>query len=148
MIRNALLEMTLCSSAKETLNKLRWDALVDGVTFSLYIPKWRVPNPWPGHIWVQVLPRRQDCDDLPNLSRNDVDADSTTRKEPIVVTVSRYSEHTETIRYTPGGDREDWEIGEPYVPKSIAGEHDSLRLIVMWDITSRGAFLDFNKVPS
>jgi hypothetical protein len=146
MIKNALLEMTLGSSAKETANKLRWDALVDGVTFSLYIPKWRVPNPWPGHIWVLVLPRRQEGDDLPNLSKDDVEADSTTRKEPIVATVSRYSEHTETVRYTPGGDRDDWEIGEPYVPRTIAGEHGLLRLIIMWDITSRGAFVDFSKV--
>lgn len=29
---------------KETENKYRWDADIDGVRFELYIPKWRVPD--------------------------------------------------------------------------------------------------------
>ena len=41
---------------KETDNKVRWTADVDGVTFSLYVPKWRVPEPWPSRIRVTVVP--------------------------------------------------------------------------------------------
>ena len=34
-------------SSKQTDLKLRWDSYVDRVLFELYIPKWRVPRPWP-----------------------------------------------------------------------------------------------------
>src|SRR5258708_19137135 len=37
VIRNLLLEMNLFDAAKETDNKLCWDAVVEGTTFSLYI---------------------------------------------------------------------------------------------------------------
>ena len=52
MIDKVLIEMTRLEAAKETDNKLRWDVDIDDTRFSLYIPKWRVPQPWPSRIWV------------------------------------------------------------------------------------------------
>jgi hypothetical protein len=40
-------EVALMDPSKTTDNKLRWQADVEGVNFKLYIPKWRVPRPWP-----------------------------------------------------------------------------------------------------
>lgn len=144
MVKDALLEMTLFDSTKQTEKKLRWDANVEGVGFALYIPKWRVPQPWPSRIWVGVTPRRKSCEDPPNLSRQDVEADSTLTHEPLVATVAWREEHTRTIRYTPVGvDSECWEIGEPYVPIPLTwGGAERLRVIVLWDFTSRGCFED------
>ncbi len=34
----------------------------------------------------------------------------------IVAVVGRAREHTETVRFAPRGDPEQWEIGEPYTP--------------------------------
>src|SRR5437899_1417182 len=116
MIRNPMLEMNIFEAAKETTNKLRWDANVDGTTFSLYIPKWRVPDPWPSRIWVNIFPRRAEGADLPNVTQAAIHSDSTLRHEPIVATVEKVSELSNTIRYAPTGDQSEWEIGEPYVP--------------------------------
>lgn len=115
MRNHPLLEMamTQLDEAKETFNKIRWDAYVGNVIFSLYIPKWRVPEPWPSSIWVKILPRRQGGDDAPNLSQNDIESNSEFKQEPIVATVSRYSSHSRTDRYSPLGPVETWEIGSP-----------------------------------
>ncbi len=141
MIENALLEMRLFESAKETENKLRWDTLVSGTKFSLYIPKWRVPNPWPSRIWIDVRPRRAEAHDAANLQRSDVEDDPCLTLEPIVVSLRKVSVHTQTIRYCPTGDAKLWETGEPYIPTEMTfGKSERLRLLVLWDVTSRGSF--------
>jgi len=135
------IEMTLFESAKVTENKLRWDVEVNGVTFSLYIPKWRVPRPWPSRICVRITPRRNEGTDEPNLSSVDATNDPVLTHEPIIATVTMFKKHTNTIRYRPVGEAEKWEIGEPYIPFSLTADAtEKLRLIVFWDISSRGAF--------
>jgi hypothetical protein len=141
MIRTLLLEMNQLEAAKETVNKLRWDLDVDGTRFSLYIPKWRVPEPWPSRICINIFPRRATCDDLPNVTQTDVSNDGTLRQEPIVATVLSVEEMTKTIHYRPVGDQKEWEIGEPYIPFALTDDRSQrLRLIVQWDLTSRGMF--------
>jgi hypothetical protein len=138
---NRNVQMHLFQSAKETENKLRWDADVDDTRFSLYIPKWRVPEPWPSRIWIDVIPRRAESLDPANLTPADVEADDTLRLEPIVATIERFKEHSQTTRYRPTGDPHTWEIGEPYIPFVLTCERcERLRLIVLWDVTSRGLF--------
>lgn len=133
------IEMTLFDSAKETENKLRWDCYVDGTLFALYIPKWRVPKPWPKTIAVQIVQRRAECSDEANLTGEHLEADPTLSLEPIVATVRKVSVHTKTVRYDPIASV--WEIGSPYVPDSMTFDSaELLRVIVNWDLVSRGAF--------
>jgi hypothetical protein len=47
-------EIALMSPSKETDNRLRWWADVEGVAFKLYVPRWRVPVPWPVRLEVIV----------------------------------------------------------------------------------------------
>ena len=141
MIQNALLEMQLFDSAKETDNKLRWDAYIDGTKFSLYIPKWRVPEPWPSRVWINVVLNRSNADDPPNMTPADVNADPTIRHEPLIASIDKFREHTQTTRYRPTGDPSAWEIGEPYIPFAMTFDGaDRLRMIIHWDVTSRGLF--------
>ncbi len=141
MIKFSLIEMSQFESAKETENKLRWDCDIQETKFSLYIPKWRVPEPWPSRIWVRVDLCRNDGKDEGNLSLNDVKRDSALRHEPIISNVYKYEEHTKTIRYCPVGKNDVWEIGEPYIPISLtSNKADKLRLIILWDISSGGSF--------
>lgn len=141
MVKDALLEMTRFDCAKETENQLRWDAEVELTCFSLYIPKWRVPQPWPSRIWVSVTQRRSSSEELANLSAEAVVADSSLTHEPLVATVAKVKEHSKTIRYRPLGNDKLWEIGQPYVPIPLThGGAERLRLIVLWDLTSRGDF--------
>lgn len=49
-------KILLLKLSKETNRKLRWSTYVgeDNTKFELYIPKWRVPEPWPKCIRVII----------------------------------------------------------------------------------------------
>jgi hypothetical protein len=127
-----MIEMTLHSIAKQTDNKVRWDTEIEGTPFELYIPKWRVPEPWPQLIRVKVEDATQQR--RPSLSRAAAAAAPDRRKEDIVVGVNKLREHTKTIRYQPEGDASDWEIGEPYIPFSLTQEgKQHLTITVRWE---------------
>ena len=127
-------ELTLLEVYKETDNKVRWDAPIDDTNFELYIPKWRVPLPWPRRIRVTISPISHDsdfaasrmtpvqCSDDPSLVRTPIDA---------IIKKNRC--HTKTVRYDPVDDSHDWEIGSPYIPYSLThDEANKLRLSVEW----------------
>jgi len=128
---DSMRKIALMNPSKETDNKLRWWADVEGVSFKLYIPKWRVPAPWPVGLEVIVDEKTtsppgvptQPCVGSPELER------------PIITIVERVQEHTETIRYRPMGHPDSWEIGEPYVPYTVlpTPPPERLRLEVRWD---------------
>ena len=124
-----MIEMSLMSPSKETDNKLRWEADVDGVSFKLYIPKWRVPTPWPKQILVTIKDQEEPTS-LRLASSKDSDPES-----PISAIVRRVAEHSETARFAPLGDQEDWQIGEPYIPYKLLPSESvqTLRLDIAWD---------------
>lgn len=143
--RRPMLDLRLCHDAKETDNKLRWDVFVReaGTTFSIYIPKWRVPTPWPSRIFVSVTSRRVGEYDAPNLSIKSVREAPVRALEPIVVSATRYSNHTKTIRFNPDGDNSRWETGSLYIPISLledGSDSERVRLIILWDMSSQGEF--------
>ena len=141
MIEMQRLESERLESDKETDNKLRWNSDIDGVEFKLYIFKWRVPQPWPSRIYVNIEPVPPGF--MPQQKRRtQVDRDPSLAEAPIIAKVTRYSDHTETVRLQPVGDPKEWEIGEPYIPKNIdlVEQSDELLIRIEWDLASRGKF--------
>lgn len=124
-------EISLMNPSKETDNKLRWWADVDGISFKLYIPKWRVPVPWPVRLEVVVDQQASSTSSVPKAPR----AGSSELEHSIIATLEKVQEHTETVRYRPSGDPESWELGEPYVPYTIlpTPSPERLRIEVRWD---------------
>jgi hypothetical protein len=112
MAQRPYIELSYFESAKSTDNKLRWDAPVEDAVFNFYIPKWRVPTPWPRKIGVSLCPVRGDSQNFGNLSRTDGAADPSLVLEPIVATVVRLT----------------------------FNESDMLRIVVFWDLATRGEF--------
>lgn len=121
--------MTLMGPSKETDNKLRWQANVDGVEFKLYIPKARVPYPWPKGILVELREPKES--ERQHTSPTDLEA-------PIIAIVGRKSEHSQTARFTPYGDATEWEVGEPYIPYNLlpTPSISDLCIKVTWDRSS------------
>ena len=89
---------------KQTDNKYRWDADIDGTLFEFYIPKNNVPEPVPTQIRVH----------LKFTSDEEHFSPATLRAK-----VRINQPHTQTIRYTPVGNPKEWLIGEPYIPVSL-----------------------------
>ena len=111
-----MIELERLEIEKETPNKLRWGTTIDRVPFEIYIPKWRVPEPWPAKVYVKLKPIKS-YSNLPN-HLSEVEVPSVTNR-PVVAYVESYKEHKHTLRYRPIGDKETWEIGEPYIPYSL-----------------------------
>jgi hypothetical protein len=127
-----MIEMILMDPSKETDNKLRWQADVEGVNFELYIPKWRVPQPWPNRILVRISDVSAEAEPQhpPATSASSASVD-----RPIFAIVEKVREHTQTVRFAPRGDPKGWHIGEPYIPYNLLPTPDSqaLRIEVEWD---------------
>lgn len=124
-------QISLMNPSKETDNKLRWQADADGVLFKIYVPKARVPQPWPKRIVVRVREvQSADPTHRPSLSQDP--------KRPIVAIVEKVTEHTDTIRFAPRGDRRDWEIGEPYIPRKLLpdGNIGAVQIEIEWDYSA------------
>lgn len=126
-----MIEMPLRSS-KETDRKLRWGKQIDGVEFFLYIPKWRVPEPWPLTIRVSI----EECKTekkIPRFTKDEIRKFPVLKTSPIICLVESFSQHTKTTRYRPLGV--DWEIGEPYIPYSLTFDNALyLILTVSWGL--------------
>ena len=133
-------DIALMDPSKETDNKLRWAADVEGVKFQLYIPKWRVPRPWPNRILVRIIdvPAGVETQHPPATS-----ASSASVERPIFQIVEKVREHTQTVRFAPLGDFNEWQIGEPYIPYSLlpSPSAQAVQIEVEWD-RSAGTWSD------
>ena len=99
--------------SKETDNKLRWEAWDQD--FKLYIPKWRVPQPWPIRIVVRLDDDPRSFGSVP-APRGPESAQARNLNEPLTALLLKVKEHTQTVHYKPVGQPKMWEIGEPYIP--------------------------------
>lgn len=124
-------QFTILFKDKETDNKLRWIADIDGVEYKLYIPKSRVPDPPPCRLKVELYPEGTEQPEIysANFAK---DADNSS---PIICVIEKYEKVGHTARYRPTGNPDTWEIGEPYIPYSLLGKPVPERLIikVTWD---------------
>ena len=126
-------------ATKKTDNKVRWDFKRPEwpAKFSLYVPKWRVPMPVPAEITVTV----SEAGSGRSLTRSEALGNQSLRAEPIGCVVERNRakrEPVHTLRFTPCTTPEDdWEIGEPYVPRCIVDpEASRLFIRVEWGAQS------------
>jgi len=117
---------------KKTEGKFRWDAIVDDTKFEFYIPKWRVPSPTPRTIRVKIY--RPGEEHPLALEKRNENAINELLEMPINAKIAFTKEHTKTIRYDPIWDKKEWNIGSPYIPKSLLLPDipKQLTLIVEW----------------
>ena len=128
-----MIELLLLESTKETERKLRWGKEIDDTIFSLYIPKWRVPKPWPKRIYVDIEPVELPKTIRQYYTRAEIERNKELKKKPITSMIRSFWPHTKTQRYQPLGNKSEWEIGEPYIPYELT--HDCaeyLKLTINW----------------
>src|SRR5579884_3935787 len=99
---------------KLTDRKVRWNAEYHGAPFELYIPQWRVREPIPNVVYVDIEAAHPAEGSVSPPERPPSPGAS---RSTIVALVDKVREHTKTVRYRPRGLPDDWEIGEPYIPQ-------------------------------
>jgi hypothetical protein len=115
---------------------VRWGVELeeDKAKFDLYIPKTRVPWPPPTLISVTVAAFTGNPSEV-QLNP----PDQAHLEEPIVVLLQPYYECSRTKRFTPIGDPEHRQVGDPYIPyRLIPPDADRLLLHVDWLLETRG----------
>ena len=119
---------------KETENKYRWDTDVDGVRFSMYIPKWRVPEPYPNKIGIRIYLEDEIQFYGNEYVRKDYENDDNLKFQDIIAKVEKKYYCTKTVRFDPVGVPKTWEIGSPYIPIELMPFRDinSLIISVKW----------------
>jgi hypothetical protein len=76
----------------ETHNKVKWAARLGDTTFNFYIPKWRVPEPWPDCIAVTI----SISDDEDSTRHGGRSMRAKDRSLPISSVTDRVSDHSRT----------------------------------------------------
>lgn len=119
---------------KSTPNKMVWSVDVEGIEFKLYIPKWRVPEPEPRQILVKIITPDEDIENKLFITKEKIEANPQLRLSKIYSDIIKIEEHSSTIRFDPLGDTRYWEIGSPYIPKTIFGKnkYEQLTIIIDW----------------
>lgn len=118
---------------KETEMKWRWIADINGVEFKIYVQKWRTPEPIPDKILVKIGSPEDAFENKLKYTQKEIEESPELKHEPIYEIVKKTDIMTETIRYNPIIERNDWELGEPYIPfELIPGEPNKLAIQVIW----------------
>lgn len=115
---------------KKTENKYRWDSIEFDTVFSLYIPKWRVPEPKPSSIYVNLFNFKSYNKSIVNYSKNDIEIHPELRNRSIVSVIKWTSEHTKTARFDPIIGLNDAEIGSPYIPFDLLPDRIAKELVI------------------
>lgn len=123
------------TSSHETQNKLAWRTKVDNASFDIYVPKWRVPHPWPGRIFAQLGTKfeMKHLDQGSHSHPNRIIAPN-----PIVAKCIRVGHSTKKPIFAPADPNTDhWEIGSTYVPYSLLPMDAGTELVVFvaWDFS-------------
>ncbi|MBC7853692.1 MAG: hypothetical protein IAF94_09675 [Pirellulaceae bacterium] len=119
------------TGSHETQNKLVWQTKVDNTSFDIYVPKWRVPRPWPGRIFVQ-LGTEFEMQHMLRLS-NPCGA-----PDPIVAKCILAGHSAKKPIFAPSDPNPDrWEIGSTYLPYSWLPPDVESELVVYvaWDLS-------------
>jgi hypothetical protein len=102
----------------ETDLKLVWSAGTSNARFYLYVPKWRVPEPWPALINVRITDILTEWEKYKPLTPTVARKNPELLEKPILAKIGYTELHTETFRYDPFDVKEP-EIGNPYIPMSL-----------------------------
>ena len=129
------MEKIFCEYDKDTDNKYRWKTMVGKAPLLIYIPKWRVPDPRPPWISVEIFEPADDrCPIIVPHGKKEVEANQRLRFVPITAEVIYKEDMTLTARYDPvleGNDAR--EIGSPYIPFALcASRPKRLVIVIKW----------------
>ena len=110
--------------------------MVGNASLEMYIPKWRVPDPYPQRISVQIFePADSRCPIVVPHGKKEVEANQRLRFVPITAEVTYMEDRTRTARYDPvleGNDAR--EIGSPYIPFALCDSRPKqLVIVIKWE---------------
>jgi hypothetical protein len=127
-----MIELKLLGS-KETDKKLRWAENKDGTGFALSIPKWRIPEPVPMTLRVDI----EECRlkrSTPRFSKRHIQEYPVLKTTPIICLVGVLASKAGNPRYLPAGIEP--EISGLSIPPGLTDSNTRhLVVVVHWGLS-------------
>ena len=120
-----------CSYYKDTNGMHRWDYMAEHTKLEIYIHKWRVPDPYPSRISVEIFNRDGYSQSIYHLDRRKANANPQLCYNPITAEVAFLENHTLTAKYDPVLGKGKREIGNPYIPYTLLSDPPPIRLVIV-----------------
>lgn len=125
------MDKKFCEYDKETETMYRWKTMVGNAPLQIYLPKWRVPDPYPSHISVEIFERAEYPQSIYPIEQKEAIANPQLLHNPITAEVTYLEDHTLTAKYDPVLDKGKREIGNPYIPYTLLSDPPPTRLVIV-----------------
>jgi len=126
------MEKIFCTYSKQTDCTYRWDTKIENATLEVTIFKWRVPNPRPSQISVEIFEWDKYTQSIDYLNQEECRANPKLRSNFIVERVSFNEDcHRLTTKYKTDLNNDIREIGDLFIPKTLLGTLPPKRLVIV-----------------
>ena len=134
------MEKIICTYYKDTDGMYRWDYMAEHTKLEIYIHKWRVPDPYPSRISVEIFNRDGYSQSIYRLDRREANANPQLCYNPITAEVAFLENRTLTAKYDPVLGKGKREIGNPYIPYTLLSDPPPIRLVIVinWEKGNKG----------
>jgi len=131
-----------CKYDKETPNMHRWEKTINNESLKIYINKWRVPNPYPSHISVEIIELDERTRFINYLYPEELRANPELFSKPIVTRITYNEKHSSTFKYKTDLNDDVRETGDIFIPQKLLSSSPPKRLIIVinWENKTEGRF--------
>ena len=133
------MEKILCEYDKETETMYRWKTIVDNAPLEIYINKWRVPDPCPSHISVEIFELDEGPRSINYLYQEELLANPELFSDPVVARITYNEKRSVTFMYKSDLNDDVRETGDIFIPQTLLGTLPPKRLVIVisWEKENR-----------
>ena len=125
------MEKILFAYDKETETMYRWKTIVDNAPLEIYIKKWRVPDPCPSHISVEIFELDEGPRSINYLYQEELLANPELFSDPIVARITYNEKRSVTFMYKSDLNDDVREAGDIFIPQKYLNMLHPKRLIIV-----------------
>lgn len=125
------MDKIFCKYDKETENMYRWKTIIDNAPFQVYINKWRVPDPCPSHISVEIYDLPEYPQSINYLYQEELLANPKLFSDPIVARITYNEKRSVTFMYKSDLNDDVRETGDIFIPQKYLNMLHPKRLIIV-----------------
>ena len=125
------MEKKLCTYSKSTEGMHRWDTMIVHAPLEIYIPRWRVPDPRPLYISVEIFEWAEYNQSINYLYQEEIYANPELCNNSIVARVTFNEDRSLTFKYKTDLNDDVRETGDLFIPKTLLGTLPPKRLVIV-----------------
>ena len=125
------MEKIFCTYSKDTVRTYRWDIMIGHAPLEITIFKWRVPDPRPSHISVEIFEWVKYTQSIDYLYQEELLENPELCSNSIVARASFNEDCSLTAKYKTDLNKDVREIGDLFIPKTLLSTLPPKRLVIV-----------------